>query len=98
MASDTTPDTGWCLYLIECVNGAYYAGITNRLQARYQAHADGKGARFTRANRPKRLLGSRPYPDRSSASRAEWQIKQLPRSRKLAFLLPPKPEAAAGIE
>ena len=27
------------------------------------------------------------YPDRASASRAEWAIKQLPRERKLAFLL-----------
>jgi putative endonuclease len=77
---------GWCLYLIECCNGSYYAGITNDLQARYAAHAAGRGARYTRANPPMRLLGFRSYPDRSSASRAEWQIKQLPREQKLAFL------------
>ena len=78
--------TGWCLYLIECRNGSWYAGITNRLDARYAAHAAGRGARYTRANPPVRLLGFRSYPDRASASRAEWQIKQLPRNRKLAFL------------
>jgi putative endonuclease len=77
---------GWCLYLIECRNGSWYAGITNRLEARYAAHAVGRGARYTRANPPVRLLGFRSYPDRASASRAEWQIKQLPRNRKLAFL------------
>jgi putative endonuclease len=76
----------WCLYLIECRNGSYYAGITNRLDARYAAHAAGRGARYTRANPPLRLLGFRSYPDRSSASRAEWEIRQLPRERKLAFL------------
>jgi len=76
----------WCLYLIECRNGSYYAGITNRLDARYAAHAAGRGARYTRANPPLRLLGFRSYPDRASASRAEWEIKQLPRERKLAFL------------
>ena len=76
----------WCLYLIECRNGAYYAGITNRLDARYAAHVAGRGARYTRANPPLRLLGFRSYPDRASASRAEWTIKQLPRDRKLAFL------------
>ena len=76
----------WCLYLIECRNGSYYAGITNRLDARYAAHVAGRGARYTRANPPLRLLGSRNYPDRASASRAEWAIKQLPRERKLAFL------------
>ncbi len=81
-----TGDEGWCLYLIECRNGSWYAGITNRLQARYAAHVAGRGARYTRANPPLRLLGFRGYPDRSSAARAEWAIKQLPRQRKLAFL------------
>ena len=77
----------WFVYLLECRNGSYYAGITNDLEARWRAHASGKGARYTRANPPLRLLGSRAYPDRASASRAEWQLKQLPRARKLAFLL-----------
>jgi putative endonuclease len=76
----------WCLYLIECRNGSYYAGITNRLDFRYAAHASGRGARYTRANPPLRLLGFRNYPDRSSASRAEWEIRQLPREQKLDFL------------
>lgn len=76
----------WCLYLIECRNGALYAGITNDLAARYSAHAAGKGARYTRANPPVRLVGSRPYPDRSSAARAEWEIRQLPAVRKIAYL------------
>jgi putative endonuclease len=76
----------WFLYLIECNNGAYYAGITNDLEARYAAHAGGQGAKYTKANPPLRLLGSRTYPDRASASRAEWEIRQLPKSKKLAFL------------
>lgn len=79
-------EDGWCLYLIECRNGSWYAGITNDLQARYAAHVAGRGARYTRANPPLRLLGYRGYPNRSSAARAEWAIKQLPRQRKLAFL------------
>lgn len=78
--------TSWYLYLIECRNGAYYAGITNNLEARYQAHVSGRGARYTRANPPVRLLAATRFADRASASRAEWQIKQLPRERKLAFL------------
>lgn len=77
----------WCLYLIECRNGSYYAGITNDLEARYAAHVDGKGARYTRSNPPLRLIGSRPYPDRASASRAEAAIKRLPRAHKIAFLI-----------
>jgi putative endonuclease len=79
----------WFLYLLECRNGSYYAGITIDLQARYQAHLRGTGAKYTRANPPLRLLASRAYPDRAAASRAEWALKQLPRARKLAFLSEP---------
>lgn len=78
--------SSWCLYLIECRNGSYYAGITNRLEARYAAHVAGKGARYTRANPPLRLIGSRAYADRAAASRAEYAIRRLPRERKRAFL------------
>ena len=76
----------WYLYLLLCRNGAWYAGITIDLVARFRAHADGTGARYTRANPPVRLLASRAYPDRAAASRAEWQVKRLPKARKLAFL------------
>ncbi|UKE46872.1 GIY-YIG nuclease family protein [Xanthomonas cerealis] len=79
----------WFLYLLECRNGSYYAGITLDLKARYQAHLRGTGAKYTRANPPLRLLASRAYPDRAAASRAEWALKQLPRARKLAFLSEP---------
>lgn len=83
----------WCLYLLECRNGAYYAGITNDLEARYQAHCCGKGARFTRANPPIRILASYNFPDRASASRAEWAIKQLPRDQKLSFMNSPNADS-----
>jgi putative endonuclease len=75
----------WILYLLECKNGHYYAGIINDLQARFSAHLSGKGARYTRANPPVRIMASKMYADRSSASVAEVQLKNLPRSKKLAF-------------
>ncbi|MEO7936823.1 MAG: GIY-YIG nuclease family protein [Dokdonella sp.] len=87
MARKSAAVKSWCLYLIECRNGSYYAGITNDLDARYLAHVEARGARYTRANPPRRLIGSRAYPDRSSASRAEAAIKRLPRASKIAFLL-----------
>jgi putative endonuclease len=79
-------DRQWCLYLIECRDGSFYAGITNNLAARYEAHAAGRGARYTRAHPPLRLIGAKSYEDRSAASRAEWEIKQLPKHRKVAYL------------
>ncbi|EKQ60857.1 GIY-YIG nuclease [Xanthomonas campestris pv. leeana] len=76
----------WHLYLLLCRNGSYYAGITNDLERRFQAHLRGTGARYTRANPPVQMLASHPYPDRASASRAECALKRLPRARKLAWL------------
>jgi putative endonuclease len=75
----------WVLYLLECNNGAYYAGITNDLPARFAAHQTGKGARYTRANPPVKILASKPYADRSSASMAEALLKKRPRHQKLGF-------------
>lgn len=76
----------WYLYLLECKGGYLYAGITTDLEARFKVHTQGRGARFTRANPPIRLVGSVPFSDRSAASKAEWAIKQVPRAKKAAFL------------
>ena len=75
----------WVLYLLECNNGAYYAGITNDLPSRFAVHSSGKGARYTRANPPIKIIASKNYADRSSASVAEAQLKALPRSKKLGY-------------
>lgn len=81
-----TPQIDWAFYLLECRNGCYYAGITNNVPARLTTHQQGRGAKYTKANPPERMVGIRFYPDRASASRAEWQIKQLSRAQKLAFI------------
>ena len=69
--------TPWFVYLIECRDGSIYTGIAIDVAARYAAHCSGKGARYTRAHSPLRLLASVAYPDRSSALKAEYRIKQL---------------------
>ena len=78
-------DKPWFLYLLACANGTYYTGITTDVAARFKAHQDGKGARYTRANPPVAIVAQAMYPDRSTASKAEWALKQLPRDQKLGF-------------
>lgn len=75
----------WFLYLIECVDGSIYTGITTDVAARYEAHRRGVGARYTRSRPPVRLLASEIHPDRGSAARAEYRIKQLPAAAKRAY-------------
>ncbi len=75
----------WFLYLIECRDGSIYTGVSVDVEARYAAHAAGRGARYTRSHPPLRLLGSVAYPDRSSAQKAEHEVKQLSPGAKRAF-------------
>lgn len=75
----------WYLYLIECADGSIYTGITTDVAARYAAHAAGQGARYTRAHPPRQLLGVETHPDRSSASKAEYRIKQLTAAEKRLY-------------
>lgn len=72
----------WILYLLECENGSYYAGITTDLDRRFAEHVFGIGARYTRANPPQRVIAAMEFPDRASASRAEAALKKLPRQEK----------------
>ena len=76
----------WVLYLIECAGDRLYAGITNDLQARYAAHCAGRGARFTKAFAPQRLVAATELPSRSLALKAEYALKQRPRADKLRYL------------
>jgi putative endonuclease len=88
----------WFLYVIECRDGSLYTGIAIDPRARFAMHVAGKGARYTRSHPPRRLLAMLPYPDRSSASKAEYALKQLPAGEKRRFALAqgvaPEPEEA----
>jgi putative endonuclease len=77
--------SSWYLYVLECERGVLYAGITTDVEKRFELHASGKGAAFTRINRPLRILGAAPYPDRAEATRAEMALKKASRDRKLRW-------------
>lgn len=82
----------WFLYLLECSDGSIYTGISTDVAARFATHCRGDGARYTRAHPPVRLLGFETHPDRSSAAKAEYRIKQLSAAEKRRFattLTPP---------
>lgn len=80
------PSSTWVLYLLECQHDTYYCGITNNMTSRFQAHQSGKGARYTRANPPLRILAVMSFADRSAASRAEYQLKQQRKSNKINWI------------
>lgn len=72
----------WTVYILECADGSLYTGITNDLDGRIAAHNSGKGAKYTRGRGPVRLSYQEGCADRSTATRREREIKQLPRAEK----------------
>ncbi|WP_088921682.1 GIY-YIG nuclease family protein [Granulosicoccus antarcticus] len=80
----------WYVYMVRCNDGSLYTGITTDLTRRVAEHNKSpRGARYTRARRPVALVYEEGLPDRSSACRQEWQIKQLCRSAKEMLITSP---------
>jgi putative endonuclease len=76
----------WYLYMLECVGGSIYTGITTDVDARYAAHQAGKGAKYTRANPPTSILKIVECENRSEASKFECKVKKLPTEAKRRFI------------
>lgn len=75
------------VYMLVCADDTLYTGITTDLERRITEHNEGKaGAKYTRARRPVKMIYSKKYKDRSSASVAEASMKKLSREEKLALV------------
>lgn len=73
----------WFVYILRCGDGTLYTGITDDVQARFQAHSAGKGAKYTRGRGPLEIVYQQQTENHSAAAKLEWQIKKLPKSKKL---------------
>ena len=62
-------------YILECEDHTYYTGWTNDLEKRFQAHLNGKGAKYTKSHQPLRIAYYENACDeeRSDAKRVEDQ-------------------------
>ena len=75
----------WFVYMLECENGALYTGVAVDVAARYALHCSGKGAKYTRANKPRRILAVKRCAGRSPALKLEARLKALRKPEKLAW-------------
>jgi putative endonuclease len=74
--------TRWHLYLLRCVDGTLYCGITTDLKRRLAQHQAGTAARYTRGRGPVVLLRSWRKNNHSTALKAEIAFKKLTRAQK----------------
>ena len=72
----------WFVYIVRCADDTLYTGIAVDVERRIEQHNTGTGAKYTRSRRPVCAVYVEEAPDRSAASRREWEIKQLTRTQK----------------
>jgi len=76
------------VYIVKCADETLYTGIATELDRRIVEHNESdKGAKYTRVRRPVSLVYSEEYPDRSAASKREYEIKKkMSRAEKLELI------------
>jgi len=70
------------VYVLLCADGSYYTGYTKNVDSRFRLHVSGKGARYTRLHRPKKLVHVEELPTRSEAMKRERRVKKLSHAQK----------------
>jgi putative endonuclease len=74
------------VYILLCVDGSYYTGYTKNLLKRTRLHEKGKGARYTRAHKPKCVAYVELFDTRAKAMKRERAIKKLSHQQKLSLI------------
>lgn len=75
-------NTVWSIYIIETRLGHWYTGISTDINARFEAHKNGKGAKNLKGKSPLTLIFSMEVGNKSAASKLEWQVKKLTKIKK----------------
>ena len=74
------------MYVVECSDGSYYTGYTTDVKRRLAVHNSGKGAKYTRARLPVKLIYVEGFASKEEAMSAEALIKRKKRQLKERFL------------
>ena len=73
---------GWWVYVIECESGAWYTGVSTDVERRFRQHMEGKGAKYFRLDKPKRIVASKAFGSKGEALKQEAALKRLERADK----------------
>ncbi len=75
------------VYIILTENDTLYCGYTDDVERRFQEHLEGKGAKYTKANKPVKIVYTKEFPSKSEALKEEYRIKhKLTRQQKLDLI------------
>ena len=74
------------MYVVECRDGSYYTGYTTDVKKRIAVHNSGKGAKYTRARLPVKLIFAEGFDSKEEAMSAEALFKRKTRLQKVSYL------------
>jgi putative endonuclease len=74
------------VYMVRCADNTFYTGWAVDVTLRVKRHNAGRGAKYTRARLPVKLVYSEELATRLEAMRRERAIKRYPRAKKLALV------------
>ena len=75
-------DKKFYTYILLTINNKLYCGYTDDLEKRFESHLNGTASKFTRANKPVKIVYSKEYSTKSEAIKEEYRIKKLTRLQK----------------
>ena len=78
------------VYILLCSDGSFYTGYTKNVEKRARLHACGKGARYTKMRKPKKVAYVETLDTRAQAMKREKVIKKLSHQEKLNLTRSPK--------
>ena len=70
------------VYMLRCADGSLYTGSTDDPGKRFEAHAAGKGARYTRSHPPVGIAAVWRTETKGDALKLEYRIKHLSKEKK----------------
>ena len=73
--------------MLECGDGTLYTGITDDFLRRFKAHAEGRGAKYTRGRGPLIVRYLEQAADKSAALKRECAVKRLRKREKWTIIL-----------
>lgn len=79
-------DKKYFTYVLLTENNTLYCGYTDDVEKRFEKHKSGEGAKYTRANKPVKILYTACFDTKSEAMKEEHRIKNLKREEKLEFI------------
>jgi putative endonuclease len=74
------------VYIIQCKGGSFYTGCTADLDSRMKLHMNGKGAKYTRMHKPRKLVYVETCDSRSEAMKREKRVKRLSHHQKVGLI------------